>query len=1182
MILVLFLTCFPAFPQGSTGRIAGTVTDQTGGAMAGATVTVTDVSRGVSRTLTTDASGAYNAPNLTPGMYSVRSEAKGFKAVERQNIVLEVSQDVRVDLQMQPGEEAQTVTVTETLPLVDTSSAELGGTITNQVINDLPLNGRNFENLLDLRPGVQKYPGNSGWTQSTNGMRPHDNMFLVEGTDSNDPWMAQSMMNAVMAAGDAGTVLPIDAIDEFKTQQNPRAEYGWKPGAVVNVGIKSGTNTLHGTAYAYGRDGDWDAREYFNTVPNPKPPVQVEQFGASVGAPIKKDKLFYFANYEGQRYDVGNPVQHSVPITGGANATSDAANGLIGACLAVPSASRSALSLQLAGLGTNCNALPNYPGLFPVNNNTSTIINTGLITSNSVNGGVAKLDYHINEKNSLTGMYFFSQGDGVFVDNPTVEIAQQWLTDQHARAQVGSGNWTWTPNSAWVNQARFGYSHYYQAFFGNDHTQNPANYTYNGATYNVYTGQTDPTKFGLPLIEWQPGTYDMQMGLQWPKIAGPDAVWDIGDNISYLRGNHSFKFGGEVLVLQSTNNIAQTSKGTVRFNGLQNFISGNMNRARFLAGNVLRHNQSESYGVFAQDDWRIRPRLTLNLGIRYELNTVVTEANNLEGNFDPTKGLVQEGSGVSPYNGDHNNFAPRLGLAWDIQGNGKTVVRAAIGMYYEQASFDSLMGIGNTLGLRTVPTGAAICVNNCTTTTTAGGTINTGLTVLTGGQLGSATTPGTFKANWANNSANVPLFTATPACGDGSTLPGTAQKANPCQILATAPNLRTPYVTNWTVDVQRAITDNLSLDVAYVGNHGTELWGLIDLNQPAFGSGWVGVLAGCESNPTAANCTPNAGPRPFAAKFPYLSNIFWLSNNNISNYNGLQVSATERPMHGLSFVVGYTFSHSLGESPDNWHFLVPVNDANMASLYGNTQFDITHRFTTSLTYAIPGKKVPGQLLEGWSINTILALQSALPWGVNDLTTDFSGTGEGPSNGLNSNNNFGETWDFFGKPSDFQTNRSMAGNNSGAGGIPYFAGTSNPACLAKASAMGPASVASLTLLGCFANGGSVLIPPGFGTSGTLAPNAFRGAPFYNWDLSITKDWKFKERLTTQFRAEFFNLLNHPNISNPYGGPGGDNTFTDPSTGAGFGFRPETPDVTSSNPVLGSGGPRAIQLGLKLIW
>jgi len=159
---------------------------------------------------------------------------------------------------------------------------------------------------------------------------------------------------------------------------------------------------------------------------------------------------------------------------------------------------------------------------------------------------------------------------------------------------------------------------------------------------------------------------------------------------------------------------------------------------------------------------------------------------------------------------------------------------------------------------------------------------------------------------------------------------------------------------------------------------------------------------------------------------------------------------------------------------------------------------------------------------------------------------------------------------------------MAGNNSGAGGIPYFAGTSNPACLAKASAMGPASVASLTLLGCFANGGSVLIPPGFGTSGTLAPNAFRGAPFYNWDLSITKDWKFKERLTTQFRAEFFNLLNHPNISNPYGGPGGDNTFTDPSTGAGFGFRPETPDVTSSNPVLGSGGPRAIQLGLKLIW
>ena len=227
--------------------------------MVGVAVSVTDADRGLERSAVTDAAGQYAFPGLLPGRKTIKAEAQGFKAFEQSNIVLEVAQDARLEIVMQPGAVSETVRVTEAPPLLDTTSAELGGTLQNQAINDLPLNGRNFENLLDLRPGVTKYPGNSGWAQSTNGMRPHDNYFMVDGINSNDPWMAQSVMNAVMAAGDAGTILPIDAIDEFKTQQNPRAEFGWKPGAVVNVGVKSGTNGLHGTAYAYGRDGSWDA-----------------------------------------------------------------------------------------------------------------------------------------------------------------------------------------------------------------------------------------------------------------------------------------------------------------------------------------------------------------------------------------------------------------------------------------------------------------------------------------------------------------------------------------------------------------------------------------------------------------------------------------------------------------------------------------------------------------------------------------------------------------------------------------------------------------------------------------------------------------------------------------------------------------------------------------------------------
>jgi hypothetical protein len=1226
---LLFLGWAPLFSQGSAGRIVGTITDANGGAVTGATVTILDVDRGTSRPLTTDESGAFNAPNLLPGNYKVRAEFKGFKTTERQNIVLEVGQELRIDLSLQPGEQAQTITVTEEIPLIETTNAELGGTIQNQVINDLPLNGRNFENLLNLRPGVTKYVGNSGWTQSSNGLRPHDNFFMVEGVNSNDPWMAQSMMNAVMAAGDAGTMLPIDAIDEFKTQQNPRAEYGWKPGAIVNVGVKSGTNTIHGSAYAYGRSDAFDARNYFNNdahsnascisdpFPCTKTPVALEQYGASVGGAIKKDKLFYFANFEGQRYDVGNPVEHTgIPIANTSAAVTGAGgpasllntSSLIGACLkALPAnggSGTTALSLQLAGLDATCTPLSNFPGLFPANNGTTTTFDTALTSDNKIYSGVAKIDYHLNGKNSFSGMYFISPGDGTFVDDPPHQVSQQWLTVQHARSMVGSVGWNYIPNSSWVNSFRFGYSHYFQTFVSADSTQNPASYSYNGSTYNLYTGQTNPNRFGLPEIQWNGNAYFL--GASWPKTVGPDSIMQFTDSVSYLRGNHSFKFGGEILVLKSTNNVTANTKGPVRFHDLTNFFEGNMNRARFTSGDLLRHLQNEGYALFLQDDWRVNPRLTLNLGVRYELNTVLKEQNNLMGNFDPVKGPQQVGVGgySNVFNGDHNNFSPRVGFAWDIGGNSKTVVRGGAGILYEQGSFDSLMAVGNLLGLRTEPTGVPIWTAT-SAGATLGGTIDVGEVDYTGGNLGPIIT------NWANNSVSNPLYSPTPVCGDGNTivpagngsLSGTTPA--PCSVLGVNHNLRTPYVSTWSLGIQRALTNSLSLDVTYVGNHATKLVGLDDLNQPPVGSGWTAaVKAAClaDPNPADGNCAPDpvaeVNAQPYHGQFPYLNYIYWLSNSNLSNYNSLQVSMTQRETHGFSFVLGYTFAHALGESPDNWSFLSPINGANPREIYGTTQFDVTHRFTFSTTYNLPGKDGMGQLLKGWSLNSIVTLESATPWGVNDLSTDFSGTNE-----INSNSPNGEQWDFFGNPMDFRTTKAFINTNGGAGGIPFFQpGTpdpsdplgptdpafaiNNPTCTARSGAPGTLGYASLLNLGCYVslNGKSVLIPPAFGSLGTTAPNMFRGFPYYNVDLNVTKIFKVKERLTFQFRAEFFNIFNHPNLSNPFGGPGGDNTYTDPSgdAGASFGFRPTTPDVLSSNPVLGSGGARAMQLGLKILF
>jgi hypothetical protein len=1217
----------PLFSQGSTGRITGTVTDQSGGAVAGAAVSITDTERGTARNLTTDEAGEYNAPSLTPSTYRVHAEAKGFKALDRQNVILEVNGNVRVDLQLQPGDVSQTITVTEEIPLVETTNAELGGTIQNQIIENLPLNGRNFENLLTLRPGVEIYVGGGGWTQSTNGVRPHDNVYMVEGVNSNDPYMAQSIMNAAMAAGDAGTILPVDAIDEFKTQVNPSAEYGWKPGAVVSVGIKSGTNSYHGTAYAYGRSDSFDARNFFNMVPAPVSPLSLQQFGATFGGPIKKDKLFFFTNFEEQRYSVGNPANHAVPATanlpvpsaqnGGpnclvsgfagdcANSLADACHDLIGAGSTTPP---TALSLQLAGLDANCNPVSGQPtggfqGLFPASASGS--LTTNLSSTNRIDSGLVKGDYHINDKNTLTGMYFISPGNGILADNPGRQIATQFLTNQYARSQVGSGAWTWTPNSSWVNEARVGYSHYYQVFVSQDHTQDPANYAFTGngsatlGTYHIYTGQANPAYFGLPRIRLKSFSR-FELGASWPKTVGPDSVTQIADHVSYLRGKHAFKFGGEILLDKSTNNVTANTKGPVQFSSLENFFTGspqpNMNTA-FLTGNLLRHMSFNGFAAFLQDDWRIKPTVTVNLGLRYEVTTVMKEANNLIGNFDPVKGLQQVGMGINaPFNGDHNNFSPRIGIAWDVRGDGKTVVRAGASILYEQFSLDAFNGQGNFLGLRMMPTGAQLFANGNNTFTQGTGTINV---VDSAGLAGPVN-------NWGINSPSNVLYSQTPQCGTGV---GT-DPVGPCNILGVDRNLRSPYVSTWTLGIQRALTNNMSLEVAYVGNRGTKLLGLSNLNQPPVGTGWTAAAKatclasagdatpydGCGLGP---NPLPNTGvdtnaerlAQPYTANcpstngvglnaggttpcFPYLGYVEFFSNRDKSSYNGLQVTLTQRTSHGLSFTAGYTYAHALDDNGDNEGngLHVPIDSKNPGALYGNSDFDIRHRLTFSVDYAIPGRKGFGQLLEGWAINSIVTIETGAVWGVNDQSDDLSGSGAS----ADPVGSIGDQWVFSGNPADFTPVHGWTDSNGGGGGVPFFAGATDPACLAKSTALGPLAVASLNNLGCYRVGNSILVPQAFGSLGTTGRNVFRDQGFKNWDMSVTKAFKFRERFSAEFKVELFNVLNHPWFANPYGGPGG--AAADPSAG-GYGFTGVTPDVQASNSVLGSGGARAMQLGAK---
>src|SRR5579864_1635491 len=279
-VLGVLLFSISLFSQGTFGRLLGAVTDQTGGVISGATVTIIDKDRGVARTLTTDDAGEYNASNLIRGTYIVRVEANGFKRLERQNVVLEVGKEIRVDLTVQPGEQTQSVTVTEAIPLVETTNATLGGTLNNADINDLPLNGRNYQSLLALRPGVMLQPGGGPWTQSTNNVRPDESAWMVDGVINANFYDGRPIAGMPSPTTDGATILPIDAIQEFNLEENPKAEFGWKPGAVVNVGVKSGTNNLHGSAYAFGRSDAFNARNIFNVgesngtcLPNPGSPA---------------------------------------------------------------------------------------------------------------------------------------------------------------------------------------------------------------------------------------------------------------------------------------------------------------------------------------------------------------------------------------------------------------------------------------------------------------------------------------------------------------------------------------------------------------------------------------------------------------------------------------------------------------------------------------------------------------------------------------------------------------------------------------------------------------------------------------------------------------------------------------------------------------------------------------------
>ncbi len=1174
-VIALLLISLPLFSQSSQGTIQGGVFDQTGGAIAGAMVTVTDVARGLTRNLTADDAGQYVAASLNPGTFTVRAEAKGFRAVEHTGVLVQVGQNIRVDLTLQPGEQTQAITVTSELPAIDTTDATLGGTVSNESINSLPLNGRNFERLLQLRPGVVTPIGSGTGTESTNGMRSGADLTMIEGLSQMSPSTGASVLNATYRTGDASSLLPIDAIQEFNTEQNPKAEYGWEPGSVINVGVKSGTNSIHGTAYAFGRDAQaTDAANYFSNPTFPgATPATLEQFGATAGGRIIKDKIFWFAGYEGLRTTLGDVALDTIPAdVSMATPGTPAGNpgfSMVDACNAVGRANINPLSAQLAGLPAgSCVPQPSsatFENLFPFTTDTATSGNfaPGLITSGPLNNGYFKVDYVANQKNHVSGMYYISRANQV-VTYAAGQLEPQWRGTVPTDAQMFNGAWTWTPTSTWVNDFRGGLALLHNQTTSGDVGMIPANPW--PAGYGFNTGVTNPLYGGLPEIDISSFNGYLGAGKR-TGVRGPEGTADFVDSVSHLRGKHAFKFGFEYMDSVYDNNNYNQANGEVKFKTLQTFLTGTLTSGKIFIGNPDLIVRLHSFAGFAQDDWRVTTRVTVNLGLRYEYNQPPTERSNYIGNFNPTvtgntPALEQAGPGTafgSLYKGDHKDFSPRLGVAWDVRGNGKTVVRAA-------ASVLDSMFIASELTNFT-PFGAnfpSLGVNN------SGTAINAHSPALFG-----------LKAGQINWSIAGPVFPGNVSQTIGSaTYSGlTCTAAAPCPTAAVDPNFRTPYVASWNLDIQRAITNNLTMDVAYVGNHGFALGSEADINQPAIGAGWdASAVSACLNSAALGynNCAPDTAAEvgPYSTQFPYLSQIAQLANRDFSNYNALELTVNERTSHGLSFLAGYTYSHALDEESSSSisQGVFPQDVYEPRLDYGSTNNDIRHRFTLSPTYQIPGMKSPGEMLQGWSLSGILTMQGGLPWYPVDGSDDLTGTGEVSASAAGI-----QTWNYTGPTSAF---------TSGPSSIPYFAGATNPACVTAAEApyAGNArlmnlALASLTNLGCYVQGGGILTPPAYGTIGDASRNLFRSPAYYNVDFSVSKLWTFKERFSAQFRVEFFNLFNRADFSIPGSGGTQGAGGIDP-TGGLFGCSCLTPD--NANPVLGSGGPRHIQFGLKLTY
>ena len=1094
LVCLLLLSATSLLAQSDNGRVTGIVMDPSGALVPGSTILLTNTDTNATQTVTAGSDGNFTFATVPRGNYRIEASQTGFQSTA-QNFTLQISQVQTVEFHLPIGVSSQTVEVTDAAPIVNLATSSTGAVIEGKQVTDLPLNGRNFTSLANLIPGVTRgaynsdasgrngnvetfrYSDSGGGALSANGLRQQSNNFILDGVDNNE-----SLVNSIVFFS------PPEAIQEFRvTTSVASAEFGRAGGAIVQNSIKSGTNSIHGSAFGYFRDQIFDANPLYFNPGTPAPAFQRKQFGFAAGGPLWKNKVFIFGYYQAMRqkqpkdtgfYTVPTALMRQGNFSEllGQNVTSNPGSFAETGCPA-PAANAPVVVGAIYD-PTTCqpfagNIIPsnriNSAGLKYLNAfdapTRSGILNNYFAVRKSIqnfNDFDVRLDFHISQKDSVFVRYSYGQ-DNLNVNSLFTNLPAGFgsgFNVNHPRGGAVGYTRTFTPNL--VNEFRFGYIRPEFAYI------NPDEGTPISANLGIVNANRSSLLGGGALI----GGSNTQ--IEYTGDGGPYSVpektFQYLDSLTWVHGNHTLKTGADVIrrnvdFFQGNDSKGYFVLGGVNFPGTGRFTG--YETSEILAGfSDYEIGAASSYfntynyetGYFIQDDWKVSRRLTLNLGVRYDLYTYPYEQHNNQANYDFATGTLLvagvNGNSRSLINTDKNNFAPRIGFAYDLYGNGKTSIRGGFGMFY----FLDRGGVGNQLSNQPGFNGVTQY------------TASNGYRIAFTGQ--SPTIP--------NDAATATAALPLPPFGAGAVAGINLANAS---VIAEPQNNQNGTVTQYNLQVQQQLDHATSLNIAYVGNKSDHLMTWYNANAPFLGG-------------TGAGLYPNRGT------------ITEGLAGGSAKYDGLQIYLDRHVSSSLLATVAYTWSHSrdnsngafssgTGASTSGRIFITP-SGVDLPANYGNSDQDQRNVFVASAVYSLPigrgkmlGKNMNRALDEvvgGWQLNTIINLDSGTP-------VDFSTDGV-------PNTTIDNRPDLI----SFQkVRRQFLGGNSNANNVTFFTGV-----------FGIPPVNSSGM---------------FTRPGNLQRNAFSGPGYKTMDLGLFKGFHITERVNAEFRAQAYNLWNTPQFDNP---------------------------------------------------